>query len=436
MTVVVGMFLLAFAFYLHGAAPTVTTGDSGEFITAARTLAIPHPPAFPSYTLTAHVFSELLPWGNAAYRVNLFSSACAALCAALLVAFLIEQGLALPYALLAGGLILQAPQMITIASTTEVFALHLALSLGVLVTASHRPHVSLFLLGLGFANHQTILLLAPVVLLLQSNFFSGCHPRGRSRGSKDLDNVDGPPTTQFGGDSKWRLLFMYLGAFALGASAYLMLPLRAMQQPLMNWDNPQTLDRFWRLITRADYGSLTLALGETPARTMANTLLQLKRFVGGLSSEVTWVGILAGVVGLASACVRDRKAWAWGLAFVLVGPFFFVLGNLPFDAQSNGLLGRFYTLPLFLWVLFIVYGFQALAKASRLLPWVVFGLPLLFFLYQRPAEAFPWRAEFSAYAYGRNNLKTLPMGSTFIMDGGRRYVLHARLSHAGRRAAA
>ncbi len=397
-----GIFLFAFAFYLHGAAPTVTTGDSGEFITAARTLAIPHPPGFPIYTVFARLFSDLIPWGNSAYRMNLFSSACAALAIALLAAFLIQQGIALPIVVVGGILLLQSSQVMAIASTTEVFALHVLLSLGVLFTAPQRPLLAMFLLGLGFANHQTILLLVPVVLL------SPLLSSRRTSGSR------------IGIGSFWAPAFAgaTLVAFLLGASVYLVLPLRAVHEPMMNWGNPQTLERFWHVITRADYGSLTLALGETPARTAVNTLFQLKRFVLGLVSEVTWAGILAGMVGVVWACRRERKAWAWVLAFIFVGPFFFVLGNLPFDAQSNGLLGRFYVLPLFIWVLFIAYAFQAAATLSPALPWAVLGVPLLFFLVRNPAEAFPWRGEFSAYAYGRNHLKTLPPNAILMMDGG------------------
>jgi hypothetical protein len=49
-------FVLIFWFYLKQASPVVTTGDSGEFITAAATLSLPHAPSFPLFTLMGRVF--------------------------------------------------------------------------------------------------------------------------------------------------------------------------------------------------------------------------------------------------------------------------------------------------------------------------------------------------------------------------------------------
>jgi hypothetical protein len=44
-------------------------------VTAAEVLGIPHAPGYPLYVLTAHVFTWL-PFGDVAYRVNLFSVLC------------------------------------------------------------------------------------------------------------------------------------------------------------------------------------------------------------------------------------------------------------------------------------------------------------------------------------------------------------------------
>src|SRR5689334_12946479 len=72
------LFFAAFLIYLHGAYPSVSAGDSGEFITSAQTLGIPHAPGYPTYTVLASCLNKLIPWGNHGYRVNLFSALCAA----------------------------------------------------------------------------------------------------------------------------------------------------------------------------------------------------------------------------------------------------------------------------------------------------------------------------------------------------------------------
>src|SRR4051794_28784427 len=67
----------SFAFYLLGLYPSVSVGDSGEFVTAAWTLGVPHAPGYPVYSLLGHLVADLIPWANPAYRLNLFSAATA-----------------------------------------------------------------------------------------------------------------------------------------------------------------------------------------------------------------------------------------------------------------------------------------------------------------------------------------------------------------------
>jgi hypothetical protein len=54
-------------------------GDSPEAVAGVRSLGILHAPGYPAYVLTARAFTLLVPVGNMAFRVNLFSLVCAAL---------------------------------------------------------------------------------------------------------------------------------------------------------------------------------------------------------------------------------------------------------------------------------------------------------------------------------------------------------------------
>jgi len=65
--------------YAFTAAPGVTMEDSGDFINGVLTLGIVHPPGYPLYTVLGHLFS-LLPFGDPAFRVNLFSALWGSLC--------------------------------------------------------------------------------------------------------------------------------------------------------------------------------------------------------------------------------------------------------------------------------------------------------------------------------------------------------------------
>jgi len=64
--------------YVLTLAPTVTFWDAGEFIAAAKTLGIPHPPGTPLFVMIAHVWAMLVPVGEFAVRTNLLSAVLSA----------------------------------------------------------------------------------------------------------------------------------------------------------------------------------------------------------------------------------------------------------------------------------------------------------------------------------------------------------------------
>jgi hypothetical protein len=75
------VFALSLALYLLLLPPSIArSGDSGELISASYTLGIAHPSGYPLWCLGGRLFS-LLPWGEVAWRYNLFSALCAALAA-------------------------------------------------------------------------------------------------------------------------------------------------------------------------------------------------------------------------------------------------------------------------------------------------------------------------------------------------------------------
>ena len=76
--------ILTFGVYAFTAAPGVTLEDSGDFIIGVLTLGIVHTPGYPLYTVLGHLFS-LIPLGEPAFRVNLFSALWGALCLGVMV---------------------------------------------------------------------------------------------------------------------------------------------------------------------------------------------------------------------------------------------------------------------------------------------------------------------------------------------------------------
>src|SRR5438105_3531321 len=69
--------------------PTLYTLDSAELATGVATLGIVHAPGYPLYLVIAHLFT-LLPIGDIAFRVNLFSALCLALTAPAVYGLIVE----------------------------------------------------------------------------------------------------------------------------------------------------------------------------------------------------------------------------------------------------------------------------------------------------------------------------------------------------------
>ncbi len=174
--------------YVWSAAPNVTLLDSGEFLVAAQHFGVPHPTGYPLWTLLSWLFL-LLPIGNAAWEVAIFSGLCAAaavgLCAALLSniqvwcygAHLAGKARLLPRIVaLSFSLMLAFSQsMWSQAVIAEVYALH-ALLIAVFLVLCYswvqRPANDRLMLGIFFtlalslSNHHLTMSLAPLPYLL------------------------------------------------------------------------------------------------------------------------------------------------------------------------------------------------------------------------------------------------------------------------------
>src|SRR5437762_8195031 len=71
----------ALILYILTLAPTTQFWDTSEYIAAAYTLGIPHPPGNPLFVLIAHVFGLLPFMAGYAARINLFAAATSAVSA-------------------------------------------------------------------------------------------------------------------------------------------------------------------------------------------------------------------------------------------------------------------------------------------------------------------------------------------------------------------
>ena len=238
------------ALYLLTLAPTITQrhfgGDRTELAAASCTLGVAHPSVFPTYLLLAKVFSLLLPWGDVAHRLNVFSALTGASTVYYIVRLVIERletgadyarHMVSLSAALAAAFLAVSPLFWFQSLLTDVHSLDTLLAASLILLMLTRGMdtrrrwgilpLSAFILGLGLGNHLVLVFLLPSLA-----YFIVLH---RER-----------LTT--------RVIWVSLGTLLMGLSVYLYLPIAAAQDPPISWGDPGDstgfCGGFWqRLIT-------------------------------------------------------------------------------------------------------------------------------------------------------------------------------------------
>ena len=281
--------ILALGIYARTLAPTISwahaSGDGGDLITAVYTGGVPHPTGYPTYLLLGSLFTALLP-GDPAYRLNLMSAMAAAGAVLLLAQTVIQlstrlesgAGAAQVAGLTAGLALAFSPVLWSQAVVAEVYTLH-ALLFAALLRLAASPGASPFLMGaiwgVGLGNHLTLLLALPLILLATAR-------------AREPEQPGHPPWLRLG------------SGLALGLAVYLILPLRASVQPVINWGDAHTLAGLGWLVSGQLYHGyvFSLPLAYWPAR--------LSAWAGLLGAQLTWIGLAVGLFGLARLAQRDR----------------------------------------------------------------------------------------------------------------------------------
>jgi len=298
--------LLAFAVYLWTVAPNVTLLDSGEFIVAAQHFGVPHPTGYPLWTLLAWIF-QLLPLGNAAWEINLFSAVCGGLAASLATLLARSslrwlfgdelaavRGLATILSVSCGLLFAFSFSMWSQAVIAEVYTLH-ALLIGLFLATIYAwirsPQsiwllmLSFFLLALAFSNHHLTVVMGAIpffaVLLVRREIFwdlvlaSFLTVLLAYLGFAILsaDPIILKTAIRFfycvmlgfvilvivrRCEIEWRLVAYLPFVVAFGLLPYAYMPLASSTNPPMNWAYTSTAEGFFFSFNRSQYGgSLT-----------------------------------------------------------------------------------------------------------------------------------------------------------------------------------
>ena len=424
--------MLPFLIYLLTLAPTVVFFDSGELITGSFLLSPTHPPGYPLYVSLGKL-ATYFPFGSVAYRLNImaaFFSSLAAMMVFLLTSRIIDD-LEVPEALKGYKVLVSFITAITFAFSynlwnqaiiAEVYPLNTFIT-GLLIyilllwrdkvrnqrsesgseiTSPLAPHPSSrllylfsFLLGLGLGNHHTLLVLIPILFLVITV-------------------------------TNWRLLIdvrvwsLSLTFFFLGFSIYIFLPLRALQNPELNWGDPDTISKFQWVVLRKGY------IEEGLFRSWSLFWQQLKTF--NIFYEFTAVGSAIGCLGV---LVYARKKVVEVLitlcVFLVLSLGIVIYGNpVPedlfliesFHTPSYMIFSIWIGAGLFFFVSLLHRFAGNIIEPRRIM--IVLGLLMALLPTSLLAYFYPWNnknEDYIAYDYAQNELAFMPSNSILFTWG-------------------
>ncbi|MGQ9805144.1 MAG: glycosyltransferase family 117 protein [Chlorobiales bacterium] len=380
-------FTIPFSLYVLTLAPSVTFTDSGELAAACASLGVAHPTGYPLFVVLGFLWSSLPLPVPIIFKLNLFAAFCTALASMIffeLILFFLsvvqERALQLPketkatkkkksnrksespfvplerkslvLIALASSLLFAFSRTVWAQATAiEVYSLHLVmLTLSILLflrfTLAKEPQLKSMLiwaliLGLGFTNHLTMILLAPAMIYFYFQRFG------------------------FTKEAFMRIAMMSI-PFALGLSVYLYLPIRSAMYPEFNWGEVHRgFDKFFYHVSGKQY-QVNLFNG--------NWEPQAKMFIFLLPFELAFVGILLAIYGAVRLFQVDRSL-AWFMMLLVFGSALYAVNYNVHDADSYFLLAF---LGLILLAAVGVFFFAQLrneiAKFSLLLPLIAIAI--------------------------------------------------------------
>src|SRR3954466_15778363 len=262
--------LVVLVLYLLTLPPSTAMWDTSEYIAAAYTMGIPHPPGNPLFVIIGRVFSILPIASSVAVRINILAAICSAVSAGMW--FLITERVLVSWfperwQRILGGVIAALigataftvwNQSVVNEKVYTVSLMGIAIISWLMVRWCDAPDgrkadrilvLVAYLCGLGYANHMAGMLAAPAVGLAVL--------------------IRRPRTIV-----RWKLLLACVGAIVLGLTPFATQPIRAAHFPAINEGEPTacrtklemsctfsrgTLDAFQYNFNRGQYGKPDLS---------------------------------------------------------------------------------------------------------------------------------------------------------------------------------
>ncbi len=408
------LFLLVFGLYLFSAYPAIAPRDNADMASAAITLGLAHPPGYPFYAALGRAWMELLVLGNPAYRLNVLSAAAGA--GAVLLVFLTLRRLGGTLAALGGALALALNLSLwKFSLLEEKYSIHALITAALFFLAvppavkvppetagdarppastaprsgsRRRALLSALLFGLGLANHQSMILMMPAMLLMWRREIAA----GAAPGMALMT--------------------------ALGLAPYLAV-----------WTRLGDIGAAWAVVTRAQYGTFELFRGLSAGSSLGASAALLSHLFKGLVSSLGPAAALLGAAGLAAGLWPGKKggedfrelAWGLGLALIAFGPVYFLMTR--FDVSGwvgRSVLESSFIVPGLCLSLSAGMGIAVLGRAfppAGRLPFECAAAALIALTGVFHWERASHRDDFSAYDYARDLRRSIAPGGAALVAG-------------------
>jgi hypothetical protein len=389
-TISIAVFLVSFIVYLATLAPTISWGDSAEFVTVAYTMGIAHPSGYPLYTLISKLFTYL-PVGSIAYRVNLVSALFGSL--TVMLVFLVVAKITSRFvpAILSSAFLAFSFVFWSQVVRAEVYALN-AFFLTIIVLLLIRydesrnikfVYYTAFIYGLSLTNHLLSIILAlPIIYFVLS---AGLTYR------KILN---------------FRVISFIIFFFLLGLTPYLYLPLRSSQNPILDWGNPATIGNLVKHVSGYQYKNHMFVFSW---RSLFQNVLKAFYFI--FIQFIIFVGFT--LVGMHKLWKMHKKI----LIFMSLIALIDILVAVNYDISDIIV----YYIPCYIIIAaFIGIGvWEAgqffIGKYVFLLAFIM-PIIMLIFTISYFGEKVNLHSDTAAYAYARAALFSLPRNSIIITD--------------------
>lgn len=343
--------IFVFIIYLFTLAPSVIQIDSGELAAVQATLGIAHPTGYPLFTIIGFLFSLLpLPFTKI-YQLNLLAAIYCSVAAGVfsytskflldnltvfqtiksvkqkkknkskkeILRFELNETQKIILSVIAASTLVFSKTFWFQSTSVEVYSLHLLLiSLIVLflikafvqisdlsITIKNNWLLFAFFLALGFSNHMTTLLILPgtaYLYFLKEKF-----------NKQSIKNL-------------FRMILLFLVVLFI---IYSYLPIRASQNPQLNWGNPVDLERILRHISGFQYQVWLFSSTEAAKK-------QFEYFISNLPSEY-FLTLFVAAAGLLFSFFNARKFFLFSLITFLSTVFYSINYDIS-DIDSYFLL--------------------------------------------------------------------------------------------------